>query len=101
MSHNLANQLAFFLAAVFFAVLVFAVLVFLGAAFFVEVFLAALLDADFLAGFSSASSSSSGTSSPRPFLAAATDRWRAASRSTTSPADLVEVSVRVTSPPST
>src|SRR3954465_12900108 len=73
MSQSPGNQLAFFLAAVFLAAVVF-----FAAAFFVAAFFVVLFDADFRAGFASASSSSSGTSSPRPFLAAATERWRAA-----------------------
>ena len=43
---------------------------------------------------------SSASSSPRADFAACTERWRAASRSTTSPEDLVEVGVRLISPPS-
>ena len=95
-----ATQLAFFAAVlrleVFLAALFFDV-DFLAADFFVVDFFAAdFFEADFLAGFSSASSSS-----PRAVLAAFTERCSAASRSTTSPEDLVEVGVRFTSPPST
>ena len=58
----------------------------LGRRFFAADFLA-----DFLAGFFSVEPSSSSASSPRAVLAASTERWSAASRSTTSPEDFVEV----------
>ena len=79
--------MAVFFAAVF-------LVVFFAAVFFVVDFFAAV----FLAGFSS--SSPRRLDSPRAVLAASTDRWSAASRSTTSPEDLVEVGVFLTSPPS-
>ena len=65
--------------------------VFLGAVFF--------LAPDFLAAVFFAAGSSS-LSSPRADFAAATDFCSAASRSTTSPEVLVDVSVRLISPPS-
>ncbi len=94
-----------------FFVVVFLAAVFFAAAFFVVVFLAlddflaaVFFAAVFLAGFSSSSSSRSSKISepvsPRPFLAASTERCSAASRSTTSPEVLVDVGVRLISPPS-
>ena len=71
-----ADQLAFFLSA-----------------FFAADFFVAFLAAVFFAGLSS-------LLSPRAALAESTERCSAASRSTTSPELLVEVGVRLTSPPS-
>ena len=83
------------MAGVFFAA-AFLVDDFLAAAFLAAVFLAAV----FLAGsFAPVSLPVSPESSPRASLAAATDFCSAASRSTTSPEDLVAVGVRFTSPP--
>jgi hypothetical protein len=75
------------LAATFFAGDFLAV--FLAAAFFAGAFFATFLAGAFFAGFSSSSSAS-----PRAVLAASTERCSAASRSTTSPEDFVEVGVR-------
>ena len=84
------GQLAF-LAAVFFAVL-FLAAVFLDAVFFAAAFLAgAFFAPDFFAAVFLAGAASSSDSSPRAVFAAATERWSAASRSTTSPEVLVEV----------
>ncbi len=70
------------------------------AVFFAAAFLAGAFFAVFLAGDFFAAGFSSADDSPRADLAASTDRWSAASRSTTSPEDFVEVGVRLTSPPS-
>ncbi len=73
--------------------------VFLAGAFFVLVAFAAFLaGALFAAG--SSSPSSLALLSPRADCAACTERCKAASRSTTSPEDFVEVGVRLISPPS-
>ena len=69
--------------------------VFLAAVFLAGAFLAALFFAGAFFG-----GSSSVVDSPRAVLAASTERCSAASRSTTSPEDLVEVGVRLISPPS-
>ena len=98
-----------FLVVVFLAAVFFVAAVFFAGAFFAGAFFAAVLRlAVFFAGLSSASSLSSEASraasagdSPRAVFAASTERCSAASRSTTSPEVLVEVGVRLTSPPST